>query len=229
MNGMQKLGLAAAAALLSLAPAAFATEANLELTSGGSNVAYGVYIGPYTLTVNGVSTQMVCDDFADDSYLNETWTANLYSFSSLTNTKWGNQPGLYDQAAWLTLHLFSSPNAKESDAIQYALWAVFDGSDVKTYLGSNGGASFYNDSSDADGVAYWLNLAGQQNYTAGEFSNFQIYTPNTQDPMSCSTAGQNCPPQEFLLPNPEPRSILLLATGLAALLLLRRRANRRLA
>ena len=70
-----------AALLLFLAPAALADGNNgntgLTLTSPGSNVMGGVYVGPYTFTANagGQQSQMdlICDDFKDDVFSGESW------------------------------------------------------------------------------------------------------------------------------------------------------------
>src|ERR1017187_5197679 len=85
-------------AALSLAP--WAVAQNVTLTSAGNNVYDGIYVSPYYATVNGATnTKIVCDDFADNSYLNTpAWSANIQSFSSLSsslaNTAWGAVPGV---------------------------------------------------------------------------------------------------------------------------------------
>jgi hypothetical protein len=65
------------ALLLIAAPVALADgNSTLTLTSPGSNVRGGVYVGPYTLTVNsgGQSSQLelVCDDFKDEIFPGES-------------------------------------------------------------------------------------------------------------------------------------------------------------
>ena len=64
--------------LASLQPSvASAAPVNMTLTGAGSNVLAGVYIGPYTALINGQSFNVICDDFLAETYLNESWTANV--------------------------------------------------------------------------------------------------------------------------------------------------------
>jgi hypothetical protein len=215
--------LAAAIVLLGFAPSASADS--FVLTSGGSNVAYGIYIGPYTATVNGVAgTQVICDDFAHDSYLPESWTANATNASSPGTTQntsyWNVGPVAaardYDEIAYLSLQLLGTSDTSQRDAIQYAIWSIFDPTGVSSWLAGHGGTSFDTDSVDANGVAYWLNQAGAQTYTPGEFSNVIIESPNLQAPITCGTGPcANTPPQEFIYVTPEPTSFSLLGLGLA--------------
>jgi hypothetical protein len=208
--------------LLCFVPYAGAGSVPMLLTSAGSNVMGGVYVGAYTATINGVSTQVVCDDFADDSYINESWTASMANFASLgsSSTKWSSLSG-YNEAAWLILQMFSYSNQTTVGEIQYAVWGVFDPEAI-TYLNSVNG----NYGSAAQG---WISMAAAQSYTAGEFSNFLVYTPvsgtATCGGGPCPTSG---PPQEFLAVNmPEsPFSITLagdmLGLALIAVVLRRR-------
>jgi hypothetical protein len=60
-------------AVLFLAPTALADTASMLLTGAGNNgLLGGVDVGPYTIEINGVSTSVVCDDYDDESYINET-------------------------------------------------------------------------------------------------------------------------------------------------------------
>jgi len=207
--------------LLCLAPCAFAQgEVNITLTSAGSNVMDGIYVGPYTATVNGTSTQIICDDFVDDSYVGESWTANVTTLSNLNGTKWGgmaNATQLYDEAAWLATQMLSpsySNNPTQVGYLAYALWAVFQPTAVENWLGANSAAW--------QAVQGWLNSAAAQQFTPDEFANFFLYTPNLNDPITCN--GKSCataPPQEFFgfLPAPEGGSALaylFLATACCA-------------
>ncbi len=214
--------LAAAIVLLGFAPSASADS--FVLTSGGSNVAYGIYIGPYTATVNGVAgTQVICDDFAHDSYVPESWTANVTNASSpgtTQNTTFWSVGSVaagkdYDEIAYLSLQLLGTSSTSQRDAIQYAIWSIFDPTGVSSYLAANGGGSFDTDATDANGVAYWLNQAAAQTYTPGEFSNVLIESPNTSDSITCGTGPcANTPPQEFIVATPEPASLSSLGLGL---------------
>jgi hypothetical protein len=175
--------------LLCLVPYAVADTVPMLLTGAGSNVMGGVYVGPYTATANGASTQVVCDDFADESYLNESWNASVTNFSSLASTKWQSPLG-YNEAAWLMLQMLGSTNQTTVGEIQYAIWGIFNSSAIPS-LGAN---TPYGQAAQA-----WITEADEQKYTTGEFSNFLIYTPvpgtATCGGGPCPTAG---PPQEFL-------------------------------
>jgi hypothetical protein len=116
-NVLQKLLLVAAVALLSLAPASFADTASMSLTGAGSNGMAGVLIGPYTANINGVSTPVICDDYGDESYIPETWTADVTTASNTGGTrntsKWGltstQQTQDYAVAAYLANELLAAP------------------------------------------------------------------------------------------------------------------------
>lgn len=136
----------------------------------------GIYTSPYTGTVNGIiNTPVICDDFANNSYVPEDWTAYVTSLSSVnagTNTagilKWNNansggtvdtdpawdlsQKTAYDVLAYLAIELDSSPSASTtSEDLSYAMWELFDATGAST--------SPTDLPPDGDTVVSWLTTA----------------------------------------------------------------------
>lgn len=194
---------------------AFGDTVNITLTSAGSNVLAGVYVNPYTATINGVSSTVICDDFSADTYIGESWTADVHTFGDLSNTKFGKMygaaaEGLYNQAAWLSLQLLSTSNNTVRRAISYAIWGTMD-ANAMAYLASK--APSY-----VAATTSWMNQAQTQTFSAGQFSNFLIYTPNLNYPITCN--GGPCPtipPQELLaIRASESSAVMLLVFNLMA-------------
>ncbi len=222
-NATRILLLLAAAAVLAIAPSTMADTMTLT-GAGPGNVDYNVYVGPYAATINGTSTAVICDDFADDSYVNESWNTSVTSLATVTgssNVKWASEAGDYSEAAWLTLQLIGAPNKSESAAIQYAIWDLLDPSQVSSYVaGFSGGTSFLSDSANTNGVQYWLNDASGSSLSSSQLADFLIYTPTTCISGPCSNGKL---PQEFIVYTPEPSAALMLFMGLAGLIFLKRR------
>jgi hypothetical protein len=203
-------------AVLLFAPTALADTAGMLLTGAGNNGSLGgVDIGPYTATINGVSTSVICDDYDDESYVNETWTANVTTLSSLGGTKWvdlGNSTSLYEEAAWLSIKLLSAGPGQAGD-IQFAIWALFEPNALN---GLSAG--------DQADVWCWIDAAEAQTFSSGEFSNVLIYTANMTDPIRCDgNYCANTPPQEFIVVTPEPSQLVLVLTALLAVAMVVRR------
>jgi hypothetical protein len=220
--------------LCSFAGAGLATAQNFQLTGTGSNIVLdNVYISPYTATVNGVTnTPVICDDFADEVFINETWTATSGTVGSSTSGLFGpeNTQG-YGEVAWLSEQLFLNPGS--AGAISYAIWSVFDEGDSTTFgvskTGVEGYLNSYNDSTTFNavfGTNGWLaqaQAAVPNGAASSNFSNVSVYTPVSG---SQSTGGR---PQEFLVVNtPEAPSVANLAVdflGLGAVLFAFRRSK----
>jgi len=226
-NPIRKSWHLVAAVLLCFASHGFAQQtASMTLTSGGTNVLDGVYVDTYTVSINGVSTQVICDDYRDDSYIGESWTANVANFSNLSGTQNTTEWGLgakatqdYNEAAWLTLQMLSTTNKMTAGEIQFAIWGVFDPSAIPNLTSYN--------SNDGAAAQRWLNNAASQTWTQNEFSQFSVYSANTSDPITCNGGPcPNSPPQEFLAVAESPFVITLgadlLGLALAALIFRRR-------
>ncbi|MGH9715121.1 MAG: PEP-CTERM sorting domain-containing protein [Candidatus Acidiferrales bacterium] len=223
-NATRVVLLVVAAAVLAFAPSAKA-DSVMTLTGAGNNPAFDVYVGPYTATINGTSTPVICDDFAHESFVGESWNASVINLGTLStgapsfNT---GTAGNYSEAAWLTLQLLGAPNNSEATAIQYAIWDMFDPTGVSSYLaGFSGGTSFLSDSTNMNGVDYWLNQAAGSSLSASEMSDFLIYMPTSCISGQCLTGSGL--PQQFIVHTPEPSAILMLLMGLGALLWFKRR------
>jgi hypothetical protein len=198
-----------------------AHAATLTLTNAGTNISGGVYIGPYTATIDGKSFQVICDDFASETYLYESWNASTsmltdYSgkFASKTPTVAGmtltSQQG-YDMAGWLAQQLFdNASNFSTAADIQFALWSVFS-NQVPTL---------------SSGSQAWLNLAKTHINDTSGLGNLELFTPVGNGCLSGPCP--SWPPQEFIVRAvPEPATVLLLASGMCAIAARRsRRATR---
>jgi hypothetical protein len=207
--------------ILGCAGVGLASAQTFVLTGAGSNtVLDGIYISPYTATVNGVvNTPVICDDFFDEVYLGENWSTTAGTVGSTTTGLFGteNSQG-YGEVAWLSEQLYSNPS--NAGAISYAIWAVFDSSGVAGWLNSYGDTTTYNAVFGSGGYLAQAAAAVPGPGSGSSFSNVLVYTPVAN---SQSEGGR---PQEFLVVTPEAPSMANLAVdfmGFGALLLVFRR------
>lgn len=219
---------------------------NLTGTNSGASIG-GVYTSPYfaqiTTGATTVSTAAICDDFTDDSYLGETWTADVTSLSSLNTqnstvlwhgTSWNGtqltQAQEYMAVAILTedlLPIYSTQPAIAGD-YGYAIWAL-------TFPNESGQLppQDYLDTGTWSTVEGYVNTAvadvmgSNSNYNQlSDYSNVTIYSYDSaasaanDQPTGC---GDTCPPppQEFIvvgMPEPSmPLSLLFYFSALAGL------------
>lgn len=202
--------------------------AAMTLCSPGDNPVADVYVGPYYAMINGVQTAVICDDFTDESYVPEVWTATVTSFSALPSTSvmFGDRTTIpvygeghttlsqyqaYEAAAWLAQQLAVTTDPGTAAQLQYAIWEVFDPTgrnSVASYLSANDQPLLnainapQTQSTPAGLYTEAVTMALNGGFSAGEFADVTMYTPIASDPITCpGYSGGQCPqipPQEFL-------------------------------
>jgi hypothetical protein len=226
-------GTAAALALVLVTTnplAAAPTTTSLDMTGVGSGtVLAGVYTSPYTATI-GSSTNIpvICDDFADETYIPEEWTAYATTLSTLTSgtpdtyLRWLtgtsgqgtaisvdgytlNQAAAYTVAAVLATDIVTSPaGSMAQQDLSYALWGLFDpnGNGVSGDPGAFGQLAAYGLGSDETNAMNYLNAAvvdvETNGLTPSNFSNVTIYSYDSAFGTSCGGGSCPPPPQEFI-------------------------------
>jgi len=219
--------------LIALPTVASAEVVTMHLTQPpGGNTLYNIYLSPYAATIDGAtqSVPVICDDFTDDTYIDEKWSATVYDGGAdLSGTRMAQKNPLwsseelnqaYDAAAYLAVQLLQSGvNGPDQGYLSFAIWDIFADGAVHDFFGNT---QYY---SDVNGIA----RSALTNATPGERSILTIYSPNVGQAPTCGTgACPTAPPQEFLVVRTPEASIpaylgINLLGLLAVLLLVRRR------
>ena len=199
--------LLSGAALLLFAPFVLGQDTNMSFNGGyqGSNWTYGgetVGTGFYDGSINSVqvgpgqsSPGMICDDFRDNVYAGETWTATAMSAGSLTSsnlgqTLFGSSIGLagYQEVAYLVYQMFTTnPNAATQAAYSEAIWALTGSGVSVSALKAQGGLAW---------ALYQAVTSGSQKLTQSQLAGLWIYTPTVP-------GGKNAQEMWGMVPVPE--------------------------
>lgn len=228
-----------AAIFVSTAVGLRAQTTTMDLTGVGDGYTVGdVYVDPYTATVGGVAgTPVICDDWSNNSYLDETWTATVINASPLSGgtPMFGSNQSLYNELAWLGAQLLASPkNENQQAEISFAMWQL-------TY-GANGTSEEdpspftflddYGTSTQITGAQGYLCEAGGTSeqgcsmYKGSTEANYNSAGWEILTPVPGSQDKEYSTPQEFMTYVPESSQYAILGADLllfaTAVLILRR-------
>ncbi len=247
--------LAGAAMFLAACPLFAAPQTvtfNLTSIGSGANLG-GVYTSPYAGNINGVggTIPVICDDFADDSYVPETWTAYVNSLSSIlsgsgTDLRWGagwngtgnaatptlslSQADAYATAAILAIDILTNTGLTQEE-YSYAMWELFDPTQASAALPSTYQSTVAGFIKTAASEATGGNLSA---YLDGATVTFYSYDQAAGAPSCNGGPCPSAPPQEFVTvsmaepPSPAMLGFDLLAVG-GLIFISRRRSSRSLA
>lgn len=208
----------------------WADSVSVTITGTGGTVQNNVYVAPYYLNVSGAgdpaqgiqagTLTVICDDYTHDVTLGEGWIAQINDLttSGLTQTRFDSLPNaerLYEEAGWLAMQTGLWGGTQQSASMvgeyNWAIWSLFD------------------PSLSIDTTAQGL-VSQAQKYAPNDlsyYSNVRILTPvahTNGTPWTDSTS-----PQEYItiVSAPEPSSLALLGSGLAAFIfrIKKKRAN----
>jgi len=212
-------------ALLLFASVSLADTTRVTLTSVGNGTVVGnVYVGPYVATLGSgstaVSTYALCDDWSDNTYLNESWTATIYTLSPLSGTPhFGNNQTLYNAMAWLGSQLLANPTDKTLQTnISFAIWELSYG--VNGTTKENPAPTSTSFPVDQSVVAGLITQALNSGFNG---AGWEILTPisgTTSCPGYTNSICPSSPPQEFLVYAPESSAAVMLGADMFGLLAL---------
>lgn len=150
-----------------------------------------VYIGPYTMLINGQDVPALCVAYFDDSQLNTTWNAYVtpVGSSDLSGTYQPTAGQEYKEAAYIYSQIVQ-PNSDRT-GLQEAAW------DIMAYDITN---------------SSYTSIIGDNSYIDAALANYSSINLSGYDIVSDTKVGAE---QEFLVQAvPEPSTLTLLGAAL---------------
>ncbi len=184
----------------------------LKLISGTPTSDSPVEIYPYNFSVNGASTltPLMCLDYNREITVGEQWNVSKQGIPLDNSAASAN----YRADAWI----YSQLGAYSTEDVQYAVWSIFDPTDVNKL-------SQFNATSQKLASQALSLTANASTLGTAFYGKYQIYLPTADQ-----TGWTNGIPQDFIgaATTPEPTSLALLGTGalgMAGVLRLRRKSQ----
>jgi len=238
-NAFRKYWFPTTVAVFLFASVSFAqqtTQIQINGVGNGANL-FNVYLDPYNALLgtgsSTVSTLAICDDWYDNTSLNQSWTANVFSLPSVGSIPsgsatplYGANQTLYNELAWLGAQLLANPtNTTNQEVISFTMWTL--GAENYPY-GTSGKDVFPSNSSLTSITVTWngstttllgainQELAAAQAAAAGfNGAGWEVLTPTG---FNCAPGAVCNEPQEFLVYTPEASTMLMLGVGVLGLL-----------